>query len=186
MFSDATVFVDHNVLKDIGYWSELFRDNPRTIPIYCDKCKCQRMHSKVGMPVKQLIHDGKKWKDIIVGFYFECTYCKEKYLEYYNHKIDPVAICPVCGTAYKKREFRSCPVCETNHNWELLTNESTDVHAQKIIPNDSSGKLSKKQITHIRFLEKLVQDIIWEWPDENVIVDKKNKCIVWNSKRGDI
>ena len=79
MIDENFAFVDANTLKDIGFWSEMFKDHPRTIPVYCFVCTCQRMHKKSSVsPEFQEIHDGKRWKNIVVGLYFDCIFCKEK------------------------------------------------------------------------------------------------------------
>ena len=138
------------------------------------------MHKRSDMsPEKQLIHNGKEWKNIIIGLYFDCVYCKDKYSEYYNNYtvVDPVTICPVCSSAYKKIYSGSCPSCEIVNNWKLLSNEKTCNH---VALNNLTEEPTEKQLSHIEFLDGLTKDIIWKWPDENVFVDKKNKCIVWN------
>ena len=38
------------------------------------------------------------------------------------------------------------------------------------------------KLSQVEFLQKLVDDIIWQRPDENVSVDKDKKCIVWSGK----
>ena len=39
------------------------------------------------------------------------------------------------------------------------------------------------KLSIVEFLQKLVDDIIWESPDENVYVDNDKKCIVWKGAK---
>ena len=76
-------FVTRDNLLDSGWWSDVFRNPTRDIPMFCIRCGQQRMHRKAKVsPIFEEIFDGDRWCIIVVGLYFECAFCLEE--AYYN------------------------------------------------------------------------------------------------------
>jgi len=48
---------------------------------------------------------------------------------------------------------------------------------------DNSVSPDDMKLSIVEFLQKLVDDIIWQWPNENVYVDKTEKCIFWKGAK---
>ena len=75
----SLTFASRDSLIDTGWWSDIFRNPPRAIPMYCKICRKQRMHRKSNVsPVFEQIYDGDRWRIIIVGLYFECHFCLQQ------------------------------------------------------------------------------------------------------------
>ena len=55
---------------------------------------------------------------------------------------------------------------------------------QSVEPKVNNGvSPDNMKLSQVEFLQKLVDDIIWQWPNENVSVEKTEKCIVWKGAK---